>query len=243
MKEKHEVETEALLSALSDSQRTTKMLRDENGELRERIQVLEEELQAAHRQIQRFQSAPPPTLVHPVPRWSYDSRSRSGSADRHFQPHMPANYSPVRPPVTEDERHHPASAASVTPPLETTSRKRFSATSSVFLVPPSNMTLLMHEDGVVADSSGAISPQSTSPSLPMTGLPKRGPNVQHAHNRSMSSGEDNISPMTANFSVTEMTGSPGSLYLRPEHEVHLGDMASLDLGYRLEQGERDDEGG
>jgi hypothetical protein len=32
--------------------------------------------------------------------------------------------------------------------------------------------------------------------------------------------------MTANFS---MTGSPGSLHLRPEHEMHLGDMASLDL--------------
>jgi hypothetical protein len=29
-----------------------------------------------------------------------------------------------------------------------------------------------------------------------------------------------------------MTGSPGSLFLRPEHEVHLGDMESLDLGMR-----------
>ena len=37
----------------------------------------------------------------------------------------------------------------------------------------------------------------------------------------------NISPTTANFSI--VTGSPGSLYLRPEHEVLLGDMPSLDL--------------
>lgn len=38
----------------------------------------------------------------------------------------------------------------------------------------------------------------------------------------------NISPTTANFSLA--TGSPGSLFLKPEHEVHLEDMASLDLG-------------
>jgi hypothetical protein len=29
-----------------------------------------------------------------------------------------------------------------------------------------------------------------------------------------------------------VTGSPGSLFLRPEHEVHLGDMENLDLGVR-----------
>jgi hypothetical protein len=27
-----------------------------------------------------------------------------------------------------------------------------------------------------------------------------------------------------------VTGSPGSLFLRPEHKVHLGDMGSLDFG-------------
>ncbi|KAH7909483.1 hypothetical protein BJ138DRAFT_1155144 [Hygrophoropsis aurantiaca] len=49
----------------------------------------------------------------------------------------------------------------------------------------------------------------------------------------------NISPTTANFSMTEMTGSPGSLQLRPEHELHLGDMASLSL-YAMSDGEEGD---
>ena len=39
-----------------------------------------------------------------------------------------------------------------------------------------------------------------------------------------------ISPTTANFSIA--TGSPGSLFLRPEHELLLDDMESLDLGVR-----------
>ena len=40
LKEKHLTETSALLGVLSDSQRTTRMLREENGELRERIDQL-----------------------------------------------------------------------------------------------------------------------------------------------------------------------------------------------------------
>lgn len=40
LKDKHLTETGALLGALSDSQRTTKMLREENGELRERVDRL-----------------------------------------------------------------------------------------------------------------------------------------------------------------------------------------------------------
>ncbi|KAJ7169591.1 hypothetical protein C8R46DRAFT_202530 [Mycena filopes] len=43
LKDKHAVETGALLSALSDSQRTSKVLREENSELRERLTRLEAE--------------------------------------------------------------------------------------------------------------------------------------------------------------------------------------------------------
>jgi hypothetical protein len=42
---------------------------------------------------------------------------------------------------------------------------------------------------------------------------------------------------TANFFMTEMTGSPRSLCLRPEHEMHLKDMVTLDLGYGTRDGE------
>ena len=53
-----------------------------------------------------------------------------------------------------------------------------------------------------------------------------------------------ISPTTAEFSM--VTGSPGSLFLRPEHELLLGDMESLDLGgavppIDLNVGQREDE--
>jgi len=34
-----------------------------------------------------------------------------------------------------------------------------------------------------------------------------------------------------------VTGSPGSLFLRPEHEILLGDMESLDLGVRGDDGD------
>lgn len=52
----------------------------------------------------------------------------------------------------------------------------------------------------------------------------------------MSSG-GNISPTTVDFSIT---GSPGSLHLRPEHELHLGDMASLDLALVGDASDDDD---
>ena len=52
----------------------------------------------------------------------------------------------------------------------------------------------------------------------------------------------NVSPTTANFSMNEMAGSPRSLYLRPEHELHLGDMASLDLQFEDDEDDADGRG-
>jgi len=62
------------------------------------------------------------------------------------------------------------------------------------------------------------------------------PNSRHQANASMISGVS-ISPTTANFSMA--TGSPGSLFLRPEHEMLLEDMESLDLGARGPEFEMD----
>lgn len=65
----------------------------------------------------------------------------------------------------------------------------------------------------------------------------------HQANKSSASAMS-ISPTTAEFSM--VTGSPGSLFLRPEHELLLGDMESLDLGgavppIDLNVGQREDE--
>lgn len=77
------------------------------------------------------------------------------------------------------------------------------------------MTMLLHD----SDDGGSMR-FSGSPAVSING------HSNHNHNNSVAS----ISPTTANFSM--VTGSPGSLFLRPEHEVHLGDMENLDLGVR-----------
>ncbi|KIM66420.1 hypothetical protein SCLCIDRAFT_1211180 [Scleroderma citrinum Foug A] len=51
MKEKHDLETEALLAALSDSQRTTKTLQEENNQLRDHILEIEDELEGLRDQL------------------------------------------------------------------------------------------------------------------------------------------------------------------------------------------------
>lgn len=223
MKEKHSQETEALLSALSDSQRITKMLREENSELRTRIQ----ELENAMNQMRRRSASPQPP-----------ARSLSRMVHHRIsQPHI-ENGLPKRPQSRLQSQYlHPNDDAlppsatlerdtSPNPFKETASanRRRFSTTSSNFHLPPSNMSMLLHE-GDTIDHAGDFSSRSVSPPSPTLIMPKRSSSLRHAHNRSMSSG-GNISPTTANFSIT---GSPGSLHLRPEHEMHLGDMASLDL--------------
>lgn len=59
---------------------------------------------------------------------------------------------------------------------------------------------------------------------------------QPAKRRSTSS----ISVTTAG-APTEAPGSPRSLFLRPEHEMHLGDMGSFDMRFTEDEDEADDE--
>lgn len=237
MMEKHSVETEALLSALSDSQRASKAMRDENMELRIRVQELESII-FQMRQQQRSASPQPPSrslsrLVH--------ERISQPSLD-HGLPRRPPYHAPssfLHPNL--DPRAVPSREASPNPFKETPGhRRRFSTTSSNFHLPPSNMSLLTQEVDMGGRQrlSGGFSSPSGSPPSPTLVMPKRSSSLRHTHQhkRSMSSG-DNTSPTTANFSLT---GSPGSLYLRPEHEMHLGDMASLDLAFAGEDSGEDD---
>jgi hypothetical protein len=97
-----------------------------------------------------------------------------------------------------------------------THKRRFSTISSIFPVPPANMTILLHDSDdasmrLSTSPVGSIRAKSTTITLP----------------RYLGS----VSPATANFSM--VTGSPGSLFLKPEHEIHLGDMVSLDLVGRV----------
>ncbi|KAF9236542.1 hypothetical protein BU15DRAFT_49843 [Melanogaster broomeanus] len=236
MREKHDLETEALLSALSDSQRTTKTLREENGQLRDRIRELEDQLDEMRDQIHRLASGVPrppqsvfsksihersiiPPTPLAVPRRSPIHRSLS---------HIHSNSIAISP--MDPSTRNRAESPSRNDPLPRSRPRRASTTSSVFPNLPHNMSMLMLEE-TMYDRAGALSTSSVSPPSPTLCLPKSPSSFGRDHNNLIQSSisSENLSPSTANFSMTEIPGSPTSLHLRPEHEVHLGDMATLSI--------------
>ncbi|EJF58903.1 hypothetical protein DICSQDRAFT_182271 [Dichomitus squalens LYAD-421 SS1] len=244
LQEKHALETSALLSALADSQRTTRMLRDENGQLRERIQMLEDKLADAQERIQAILYSQPPAVppnpMYPSKRYGSPASSSDRRLPAHSRTSSFVRRSSPGPAFVSPETPYDAASAFVP-----SYRKRASVESSVFATLPSNMSMIMQEEGAPPDTFTAFSQNSSSPPGSPTmvlarvnaghspsGYPSipKGPSSRsgysHAANKSVSSA-GNISPTTANFSI--MTGSPGSLNLRPEHERHLGDMPPLDL--------------
>ncbi|KAJ6519536.1 hypothetical protein C8R45DRAFT_25375 [Mycena sanguinolenta] len=252
LKDKHAVETGALLSALSDSQRTTKVLREENSELRERLAQIEAEsdrmvtLERENQALREFVSelreeagqlklqlrmaapvASSSRLASPVP-----------SSSRYIPPpttqpfRLPRGESPRSRDGNISEDSNPNQTAFSSTPASSKLRKRLSSShmsnsSSVFHAPPSNMSLLLHEDGANSsdfeDKSGAsASLLLASPTMVLPRLDASSPMRAHRANQSITS-------LTTTSPNTSMLGSPRSLLLRPEHEVHLGDMDSLDL--------------
>lgn len=230
--ERHTTETGALLNALSDSQRSSRMLREENTQLRDRVQYLEEELADAQDVLYQLQF--PPTGAATLPRTNFYRRGgRPGPESlRRPLPHSRLQTLLHPPPNDEDERNqdmdmlhdaghhapmplHMPSKHSLHEPDNYSNTRRYSNSSSIFPAPPSNMSMLLNEDG------GTLSMSPPSPTLHFGKMSTR-----QGHHRTTSSG-GNISPTTANFSM--MTGSPRSLDLRSEHERLLGDMPSLDL--------------
>ena len=250
MKEKHDLETEALLAALSDSQRTTKTLREENSQLRDRIQELEDELEGLRDQLRRLANgvqAPRPTSrtsygKPPLDRKITPSPLGTGATSR--RPAIQRSHSGFR--LNSDGSggssvdlsiHNREPSPSRPPPFFDTlprpgNPRRASTASSIFPAVPNNMSLLMLEETMHERGSSSA---SVSPSSPTRGLPIRlnGSSAMNGHGSqssvSVHASMGNISPATADFSMTEVPGSPNSLQLRPEHELHLGDMASLSL--------------
>jgi len=248
MKEKHDLETEALLAALSDSQRTTKTLREENSQLRDRILELEDELEGLRDQLRRLANgvqAPRPATQPSYGRPPLDRRitpSPLGTGATSHHPPIHRSHSGFLGKAGSSvdlSTHKRELSPSRTPAfLDTLPRssnpRRASTASSIFPNVPNNMTLLMHEEAM--HERATLSSTSVSPSSLSRGLPKRlnGNSAMNGHGsqQSLSSvhaSMGNVSPATADFSMTEVPGSPTSLHLRPEHELHLGDMASLSL--------------
>ncbi|KAJ7042535.1 hypothetical protein C8F04DRAFT_1251963 [Mycena alexandri] len=245
LKDKHAVETGALLSALSDSQRTSKVLREENSELRERLARFEAESErtttfqrenqalrefvtelreeAGQLKLQLRLAAPVASTsryLAPVTTQAFRLAPRPGESPRSGDES-----------ISEDS-YNPATAAPVfssTPASSKNLRKRLSSSSSIFHAPPSNMSLLLQEDG--ANSSDFDDRSAVSGSIlasPTMVLPRIDASSNRAHraNKSITS----VGSMATTSPNASMLGSPRSLLLKPEHEMHLGDMDSLDLG-------------
>ncbi|OJT14558.1 hypothetical protein TRAPUB_8891 [Trametes pubescens] len=247
LQDRHALESGALLNALADSQRTTKLLREENAQLRERLQFLEDKLADAEDRMQQLQYAQPPPPPAISSRSAYGRRFASPalSENRTLPTHSRhGSFLRAQPDTRNDlsspepSSHSPETPEDHTEAFPRVHRKRTSVASSVFAAVPNNMSMIMQEEGTTSDSIGGLSMHSSPPGSPTMVLgrvqpppidmkPHAHPRPGHALSKSVSSSAGNISPTTANFSM--LTGSPGSLNLRPEHERHLGDMPSLDL--------------
>ena len=183
LKDKHALETEALLSALADSQYTSRSLREENAQLKGRIQDLEEQISDLVEQLNVTRRSTPP-----FPAQSYAhvmlSRSRSGSrassAETRPMWHSrmqsfviasntsvdDAEHSSDMPIINTDDNNLKTPTPSMGDPVinisprlvaqlsEHNIRKRASTASSVFPVVPSNMSMLMHEENGGGESEG-----------------------------------------------------------------------------------------
>ncbi|RDB18214.1 hypothetical protein Hypma_000455 [Hypsizygus marmoreus] len=330
LKAKHTLETGALLSALSDSQRTVRVLREEVGELRERLErlgrvemeneTLREVVGGLKGEVRELRGS----FVGSAGVGAGVSGKGNGRFGTWNHMHLPGRRSGLSMPlyVDEDEerdrndgvgwgtrerqdgpapelhksrtsnyvfnsgiagkrgvqheerrhlvpQHHddldlddPLSGplSSSTPAavskIAHARRRRPSTTSSIFPVPPPNMTMLLHDhehedDDDDDDTDGSFTMNMNSKRFTGTksasgahsnGAASTGGRGTSASGHAHTSSVKSISPTTASFSMSMATGSPSSLFLKPEHEVHLGDMESLDLGRRRSEDEDDEWG-
>lgn len=138
----------------------------------------------------------------------------------------------------EDETQHDFGQLSRKPSRHL---RTHSAASSIFRVPPSNMSMLMRSSPN-SDDEGLLDADETRrdlrPESSQTFVFKKTPTQTFPlgnHGKDVSLGNvPDVSPTTVNFSMSQ-PGSPGSLRLRSDHEDHLGDMESVHFG-----GESDD---
>ena len=294
MKEKHGTEMGALLGALSDSQRTVRVLREENSDLRDRLERFTaaiqtnqelrrvcEDLQSECGSLRKENTDLRKELVGlkglarggggggggntsgirtPVPKTAMNNSS-SSPLGRTFTSRvaLEEEYDNTFIDHGSEVVNHRSSSPDINVFASPSSKKRrLSNSSSIFPVPSSNMTLLLHEDTSTLGNitSGNRSSTGTDHSHYGFSLPPpssiaaaSSPRIKtHARSLSQSSPVSyqnftgNIPPNSSVISVgsispSMVTGSPGSLFLRPEHEILLGDMESLDLGVRGDDGD------
>ncbi|KAJ7071306.1 hypothetical protein C8F01DRAFT_1109958 [Mycena amicta] len=212
LKDKHATETGALLSALSDSQRTTKVLREENVELRQRLARFEADGERIT-QMERENIA--------LREFVSELREEAGQLKLQLRIAAPpmastSRYVPAAQPLRlagdELDRDYLHSHA----PARTKPKRRLSSSSSNFAVPPSNMSLLLNEDGQHSSDFDDRSGSVMAPGSPTMVFGRAESSPTHAHHRANNS--------VTSMATTESIGSPRSLLLRSCDEHHLEDL-------------------
>jgi hypothetical protein len=240
MQAKHTTETGTLLAALADAQQNTQSLRAENAKLVARIEHLEAELVDAHAQLRAHQYAssaaaamPPPTSnhVHPYTRAVFSRMERQASTDAVAITTSSKRRPPL--PLSIPISGHPQGSNS-----RVTDLKRLEDADG------DNATFQM---GGIGGGGGGGPLTATAPSrraswndsvfeVPPPNMSMLLQELPAGSRRSVGS----IS-MTTVSAPTDAPGSPRSLFLRPEHELHLGDLGSLEM--RFTEDEADDDVG
>ncbi|KAK0210230.1 hypothetical protein DFS33DRAFT_1270306 [Desarmillaria ectypa] len=235
MRERHEMETSALLNALSDSQRIVKVLREENTELRERLadrDAERDEMIAERRDLEeqvreRFDLAERvgeleeenaalrsfvDGLRREVAAWEMKAVCSDINFDANGDVSSISRVGGKRLDPNDSVRFDPEVGAHLDPDvgeeedLTARIRKRVSTASSLFPVLPSNMSMLMAEEGADVGSSPILSHNF------------------YQHSRKVSQGDQSMITMSSG------PGSPRSLFLKPEDEDHLVDMDDISFG-------------
>ncbi|KAI0289138.1 hypothetical protein BC826DRAFT_1107242 [Russula brevipes] len=231
MLEKHATETGTLLAALADAQHNAQSLRAENAKLAARIEDLEAELIDTRAQLRAHQYAsvsapPPPPSPHlqPLSRAVFSRMERQASAD------AVAMSSRRRPTLPIPFSGHP-------PPPQGGGgrRRRIQGVVDLKRLEDADEEDSTYQGGGRLAASRRASGAESVFALPPPNMSLLLQELPAGSRRSVGS----VSMTTAS-APTDAPGSPGSLFLRPEHELHLGDLGSLDM--RFTEDEIDDVG-
>jgi len=235
MQEKHATETGTLLAALADAQHNAQSLRAENAKLVKHIENLEADLVDARAQLRAHQYASatvspqlssshlqPPPLARAV--FGNNWMERQASPDpaakttRRRPPSVPI---PILPGHGHGHVHHAQGSRVV-------DLKRLEDADD------ENAT---YQGGRVAASRRASGTESVF-AVPPTNMSMLLQELPAGSRRSVGS----VSMTTAASAPTDAApGSPRSLFLRPEHEMHLGDLGSLDMRFTEDEADADDD--
>ena len=227
MQEKHATETGTLLAALADAQQNAQSLRAENAKLVARIDDLEAELVDARTQLRaHMYASPSPSSTHiqpPFGRAVFSRMERQASADAVAVTTTTRRRPPLPMPVPISGHHPHGSAHRVVDLKRLEDADEEIATFQ--MGGGGNHGGRPSRRASWTESVFAVPPPNMS--MLLQELPA-------GSRRSLGS----VS-MTTVSAPTEAPGSPGSLFLRPEHELHLGDLGGLDM--RFTEDEADDE--